>query len=256
VTKRELVLGLDIGIVCQAVAIGGVGNEETKTLLSSALQACYRRQHEKTARCRILCNNTASRIDSSYGGRISAMRKRKLRSIHLPDWQHILHVHGPTVWQTVYRVLGRYADACDAYQDTFLDAVKVERKQPVRCWQSLLKRIATTRAIDLLRRRERQNGREANISSAEPVSDEDPVHLTQAAEILETVRSALAKLPDNQAEAFWLHVFDKLDYRETAEALNVTPENARILVHRARNQLLSELGRSCATPQDTDAPNQ
>ena len=71
------------------------------------------------------------------------------------DWQAIVTEHGPTVWQTAYRLLGNRADAADCFQETFLSAFEYSRHQPVRHIPGLLVRLATTRAIDRLRQRTR-----------------------------------------------------------------------------------------------------
>jgi len=64
------------------------------------------------------------------------------------DWQMIVKKHGPAVWQTAYRLLGNHTDAADCFQETFVSALKVSRKQRVRNFSALLVRLATMRAID------------------------------------------------------------------------------------------------------------
>ena len=54
-------------------------------------------------------------------------------------------------WTTAWRILGDAADAEDAVQDAFLDAVRLVRQGAVGDWGALLRRLATCRALDLLR---------------------------------------------------------------------------------------------------------
>lgn len=68
------------------------------------------------------------------------------------DWQIIIKEHGPVVWQTAYRLLGNHADAADCFQETFVSALEFCQHQRVRNFSALLARLATTRAIDQLRR--------------------------------------------------------------------------------------------------------
>ncbi len=63
------------------------------------------------------------------------------------DWQMIVKKHGPAVWQTAYRLLGNNTDAADCFQETFVSALEVSRRQRVRNFSALLVRLATTRAI-------------------------------------------------------------------------------------------------------------
>ena len=36
-----------------------------------------------------------------------------------------MDAHGGVVWQTVYRIVGRDADAADCFQETFIAAMRV-----------------------------------------------------------------------------------------------------------------------------------
>jgi RNA polymerase sigma-70 factor (ECF subfamily) len=71
----------------------------------------------------------------------------------MTDWRDVINRHGRVVWQTTWRMLGNHADALDCYQAVFLDAFQVAEREPVRDWPALLRRLATVRALDLLRAR-------------------------------------------------------------------------------------------------------
>ena len=113
------------------------------------------------------------------------------------DWDEIVTRHGRVVWETAWRMLGNHADALDCYQESFLDALEVVRRETVRDWPALLRRLATTRALDLLRVRYRQAGR------SRPLVDESsvvspcpgPRQLAEADDLLERLRGELAELP-------------------------------------------------------------
>ena len=75
------------------------------------------------------------------------------------DWKLIVDQHGPLVWATASRLLGNHADAQDCFQETFFEAIKLARREPVRDWGSLLRHLATVRALDLLRVRCRRRSR-------------------------------------------------------------------------------------------------
>src|SRR5258705_10863648 len=77
----------------------------------------------------------------------------------MTDWEGIVERDGPAVWRTVYRLLGRRADAEDCYQETFLAALRLWARQPVRHPRAALQRLATARAVDRLRRRYRESAR-------------------------------------------------------------------------------------------------
>ena len=70
----------------------------------------------------------------------------------MTDWEAVVGQHVEIVRRTVYRLVGNDADAWDCVQETFLEAVKIDRREPVRDWPALLRHLATARALDLLRR--------------------------------------------------------------------------------------------------------
>ena len=77
------------------------------------------------------------------------------------DWEGILREHGPSVWRTAYRLTANRADAEECFQETFVAALEYVRQgKSVQHWRALLQRIATTRAIDRLRRRATLRNRE------------------------------------------------------------------------------------------------
>jgi len=155
------------------------------------------------------------------------------------DWQVIIKKHGPAVWQTAYRLLGNHADASDCFQETFISALEFCRHQQVRNFSALLSRLATTRAIDQLRRRFRRSRSEtdpadwtalqsANLSPAERVEQKD---------LTDELRKSLSKLPPQEAQAFCLRYLNDMSYRELANELGIKPNAAGVLLHRARAKL-------------------
>ena len=62
-----------------------------------------------------------------------------------------------------------------------------------------------------------------------------------AAETLHQVRTAIAKLPPRQQEVIVLRDVEGWEPEEVSEALELTPGNQRVLLHRARSKVRSEL---------------
>ena len=154
------------------------------------------------------------------------------------DWDGIIDREGPAVWRTVCRLLTHRADAEECFQETFLAALQLWNRQPVRSPRAALQRLATARAIDRLRRRYRARGRQGDEPPA-LLADPSPrpPDRAAAAELAEDLRAALALLPDKQADAFCLHCLDGYSYREAADALGVSVDAVGVLIHRARARL-------------------
>ncbi len=169
----------------------------------------------------------------------------------MDDWPAIVTQYGPLVWKTAYRLLAHQADTADCFQDTFLCALEVTRRQEVRNWAGLLQRLATSRGLDALRRRIR---RETHL--AEPAdltvlcgSDPTPPEKAQAVELGEQLRRALSHLPGPQAEAFCLRHLSEMSYEQVASQMGQSIDAVGVLLHRGRARLrellMSTYGDEC-----------
>jgi RNA polymerase sigma-70 factor (ECF subfamily) len=155
------------------------------------------------------------------------------------DWKTIVDQYGQLVWSTAYRLVGNHADASDCFQETFLEAVKVARRENVRDWTPLLRHLATARALDLLRARYRRKNRIDAAAETDLLisSEAGPEQTAEAAELIRRLCAALPQLPSQQAEVFCLVCLDHLTYGEVGERLQLTTNSVGVLLHRARQRL-------------------
>jgi RNA polymerase sigma-70 factor (ECF subfamily) len=155
------------------------------------------------------------------------------------DWQIIIEKHGPAVWQTAYRLLGDNDDAADCFQETFVCALEISQRQRIRSFSALLTRLATTRAVDQLRRRFRRS--HCNAVSADwdavPSTNPGPAQMAQQQELAARLRESLTQLPPQEAEVFCMRYLNDMSYRQIAKALGIKINAAGVLLHRARAKL-------------------
>ena len=156
----------------------------------------------------------------------------------MPDWPEILEGEGKAVWQTVYRILGNRADADECFQEAFLAAWEVSRRESVQNWRALLLRLAAARAVDRLRQRRRRASREqpANLEAVAG-HEASPSQSALETELSERLRTALARLAPKQAEIFCLHCLEGWSYQEVADELTISVNSVGVLLHRARTRL-------------------
>lgn len=152
----------------------------------------------------------------------------------MTDWERIVREHGPMVFTTAWRILGHAPDAEDVVQDVFLEAHRLRQAQPVRCWAGLLRRLATYRAVDCLRRRRPTVPLDGLRL---PSADRGPEAAAIGRELAERLRLSLARLPDQEAAVFCLRYFEDLSYQHIAEALHTTPNAVAQALHKARARL-------------------
>lgn len=157
----------------------------------------------------------------------------------MTDWQTIVHEHRGLVWRVVYRLLENTADAEDCFQDTFVSALQVSKRQRVRNWRALLAKIATNRALDRLRQRIRLRGRfETPAECLDcPAPEPGPNQGVENSELAVHLREALAQLPADQAEVFCLRHVEQMSYRDIAKTMAIKSNAVGVLLHRARARL-------------------
>ena len=156
-----------------------------------------------------------------------------------PNWELLIAECGSAVWATVFRILKHRADAEDCYQQTFLDALRSSRRRTTQNWRALLLCIATRRAIDRLRERI-STRKHLGLLHASRVSVADTSEVGTGGredELIESLRSGLAVLPDKQAAVFWLRSVEDLSYAEIAAELKLDTNEVGVLLHRARTSL-------------------
>jgi RNA polymerase sigma-70 factor (ECF subfamily) len=146
--------------------------------------------------------------------------------------------HGRLVWNTVYRVLRDYTESLDCYQDVFCEVLQRAAEQEVENWPAYLRWLATRRAIDRLRTRQRKQSKfESGDISLVRASNPGPSETAQLNELVELVRCELANLPQRQAEAFWLSCVEEMTYEEVGRQLGIDASTVGVLIHRARLHL-------------------
>jgi RNA polymerase sigma-70 factor (ECF subfamily) len=171
---------------------------------------------------------------------------------NMTDWETIVSQHVGMVWRTVRRLVGNHADAWDCVQETFLKAVKIDRRETVRDWSGLLRHLATVRALDHLRVRCRQRHRcDPEVDASLAISREaDPPWQAQASELADHLRMAVSQLPRRQAHVFCLTCFEKMTSEQIGERLGISAGAARMLLCRARDRLRRILVADAAHRED------
>ena len=154
------------------------------------------------------------------------------------------------VYNTVLGIVQNDADAEDLTQEVFvkvyesISSFKGESK-----FSTWLYRIATTKALDLLRSRKRKKrfGFIKTIFGNEHIDEPQLTDFNHPGVKLENKErsailfKAIAKLPENQKVAFTLAKLEGLSYQEISEVLNTTVSAVESLMSRARVNLKKEL---------------
>lgn len=155
----------------------------------------------------------------------------------LSDWSKIVEKHAERVFRIAYRILGNVHDAEDISQQVFMEAKRVQQSGPIQSWSGLFARLATTRAIDGLRRRRKC----VEIKEDHHVTSLEPLDHAVASELAAWLRHAVADLPEQQAAVFSLAHFEQLDRHEVAAVLAISVEAVSTTLYKARARLQEQL---------------
>lgn len=140
-----------------------------------------------------------------------------------------------------YRSLGSHADAEDLALEVF---VRLHRSaanyRPTARFSTYLFHIAQNLLRNELRRRRRKSADVVPLELFEELSEENAPD-RRLAELEETFRQALTRLPEKHRTALLLILQQQLDYPAAAAALQMTENALRVLVHRARQLLKIEM---------------
>lgn len=163
-------------------------------------------------------------------------------------------IHRSLLFTVAYQMLGSAVDAEDVVQETWLRWVEVDRHE-VRDPRAFLVRIATRKALDLLRSQRRRREEYVGAWLPEPLLTTPDV--AEDVELAESVSIAMLTVletlgPVDRAVFILREVFE-VPYDEIAGAVGKTPEAVRQIAHRARKHVSSRRPRMKASPAEQEA---
>lgn len=160
--------------------------------------------------------------------------------------------HAPAVYRLALRMMGDPAEAEDVMQETFLNAFRAiesfDGRSGIATW---LYRIANNVALMRLRKRQPFFVPIDATTSDDEGTDVTPVQLFDwcclpeedfaTAEAHAVLERAITELPPSLRSVFVMRELEGLSTDETARALEVTPANVKVRLHRARLWLRERL---------------
>jgi len=141
-----------------------------------------------------------------------------------------------------YRSLGSHADAEDLTLEVF---VRLHRAagdyRPTAKFSTYLFHIAQNLLRNEQRRRRRKPAHPAPPEVFEAVAATNADHARRLTELEEILRLALPRVPEKYRTPLLLLQQQHLDYPTAAAALRITENSLRVLVHRGRQLLKTEM---------------
>ncbi len=157
----------------------------------------------------------------------------------------LLRRHDPRVYRTVRSILRDEAEAEDAMQAAWVRAYQhLGEWKGAASFTTWLLRIAANEALGRLRRRRRlvavDDDQDGDGGIMDPRAD-DPEERAAAREAVRLLERAVDELPPHHRLVFMLREVEGLSTSETAAALGIAEDAAKVRLHRARAALRRSL---------------
>jgi RNA polymerase sigma factor (sigma-70 family) len=161
-------------------------------------------------------------------------------------FKQLVDLHQDKVYNTALGIVQNAEDAEDVAQEVFIQVYRsihnFKGESKLSTW---LYRIATTRALDLLRNRKSKKRfgfiqrlfGDDNQPEFELPDFHHPGVSLERKENAARLFKAVAQLPENQKTAFILHKMEDLSYQEISEVMKNTVPAVESLMHRAKQNL-------------------
>ncbi len=139
------------------------------------------------------------------------------------------------MFNTAFRIVNDRFEAEDVMQESFLSAfTKLDSFSGKVTFGAWLKRIVINNSITALKRNNRYDTEPLEKVDLKKPEEEKPAYnLLSAADILGKV----SQLKNNYKVALTLNLIEGYDYEEIAQIMNISYENSRTTVSRAKNKL-------------------
>ena len=148
------------------------------------------------------------------------------------DLAAAFEAHEATLLRYLGRLLGNGFDAEDVLQDTLIRAMTAALTPPVEELRPWLFRIATNRAIDLIRVR-----RHTTPFAVDPPHPADTASSAEDRAMIRAVRAFVETLPPKQRAALILRRYEGREYAEIGRVLGCSEESARANAYQALRRL-------------------
>ena len=139
------------------------------------------------------------------------------------------------MYNTALRILNNSYDAEDMMQESFLIAfTKLSTFKGEVTFGSWLKRIVINKCLTQLKRNKRFAEVKLEVAREEEIEME-PVDYSSVKS--DTVLKKINELKENYRVALTLHLIEGFDYEEVSEVMQITNQNSRTTISRAKDKL-------------------
>lgn len=150
--------------------------------------------------------------------------------------------HGQDLITMLWRMLGNEQDACDAYQNTFLQLAHHQLNKKPQHVKAYIFRTASNVAISMLRHKMAEK-KWLSDASVKTILVKSPSNELDLKYLQENLRCCLARLPEHLRNVIALRDLAEMSYKQVGKTLNISPATARVYRCKAVQLLALWMGR-------------
>jgi RNA polymerase sigma factor (sigma-70 family) len=169
------------------------------------------------------------------------------------DYEFIMRRYNERLYRIGISILKDENDVEDIMQETYIKAYKhLESFRQQSKFSTWLTRIMVNESLAKLRQRKRFEisiDTETENEQLYFANSETPEKQLLQKELKNIIEAAIKNLPQKYQTVFMMREIENMNVQETAKSLNITTENVKVRLHRAKELLKTNITIASGTPE-------
>lgn len=147
------------------------------------------------------------------------------------------------LYRFALRITGSTHEAEDVVQEVLEKVWKSEAQQSaaVQNWEAWCMTLTRNRSLDKTRSRNLRRTASLDGIYDRPANTTNPAQLAESEDTIAQVRRLMQELPDKQRMVMHLRDVEELSYEEISQTLDISLEQVKVSLHRARKAMQGKL---------------
>lgn len=141
------------------------------------------------------------------------------------------------------RITGSTHEAEDVVQEVLEKIWKTPAEQSavVQNWEAWCMTLTRNRSLDKTRAQAQRRTTTLDGLAEQPNRNSSPAHATETRDLADQVKQLMQELPEKQRLVMHLRDIEELSYEEISEVLNISLEQVKVNLHRARKAIREQI---------------